>query len=158
MPKIHVKHFALFSLDNALVYPLLLIILLVRSPLVLGDDSTCVISTCYRYYQDLAVNILESLYQEDEMIAYRSLVSDLRYWGKGVTPLTIADDGEAMKFMGRSCCQTFLHRVWLQCMDLGTSSWKVQTLLIWTLATVILSLLHLLTGSFHDRKNKWWVF
>ena len=81
----------------------------------------------HSYFQDLALDTLDNLYEFNRDEAYASLVSVLPFkWGKYVTPLTIADDGEAMRFMGHACCQTFLHLVWLQYMDLDTAYWKVR--------------------------------
>ena len=93
------------------------------------ENLNCLPSWHSSYFEDLAVGIIDYLYKEKEETveaAYLSLVSEVDFWGRDITPLSIADDGGAMRFMGRSCCQTFLRRVWWRHMDLSTASWKVN--------------------------------
>ena len=93
------------------------------SRLAFRDPSgTCI----FRYFQEISIYTLDNLYDFNRDEAYASCVSVLPFkWGKHVTPLSIADDACAMKFMGHSCSQTFLNLVWLQYMDLDTAHWKV---------------------------------
>ena len=85
-------------------------------------SGTCI----FRYFQEISIYTLDNLYDFNRDEAYASCVSVLPFkWGKHVTPLSIADDACAMKFMGHSCSQTFLNLVWLQYMDLDTAHWKV---------------------------------
>ena len=41
------------------------------------------------------------------------------------TTLTIADAAELMDFMGHTCCQTKLNKIWKGKMALYTSTWKI---------------------------------
>ena len=79
-----------------------------------------------RYFQDLALETLDNLYEMNREDAYAALVSVISFhWGQYVTPLAIADDAEAKRFMGHACCQTFLNLLWMHYMDLDTSWWKL---------------------------------
>ncbi len=44
-----------------------------------------------------------------------------------MTPISVARDAGAMRFMGHACCQTYLNLVWLKHMHLNTPYWTVST-------------------------------
>jgi hypothetical protein len=70
------------------------------------------------------------MYQNDAEGAYRVLISELPFdLGPYVTPLVIADDAGAMKFMSQGGCQTYLQRVWKGNMVVETPNWRVSILL-----------------------------
>ncbi|ELT91987.1 hypothetical protein CAPTEDRAFT_196769 [Capitella teleta] len=82
------------------------------------------------YFQELAIQTLDNLYAFNRDEAYSSLVALIPFhWAKYATPLSIADDAGAMRFMGHSCCQTFLNLVWMKYMDLDTPKWKLFPLM-----------------------------
>ena len=79
-----------------------------------------------RYFQTLAVNTLTELYEMNRQEAYVSLVAMLPFdLGRYVTPITIARDASAMRFMSHACCQTYINLVWMKNMDLDTPYWLV---------------------------------
>jgi hypothetical protein len=72
------------------------------------------------------MEILENLYAFDRDEAYASITAVIPFrWSRYATPLHIADDTEAMRFMGHACCQTLLNRIWYKYMDLDTKAWRV---------------------------------
>jgi len=73
------------------------------------------------------MEILDNLYSFDRDEAYSSITAVIPFrWSYYATPLHIAEDTEAMRFMGHACCQTFLNRVWYKYMDLDTKAWRVS--------------------------------
>jgi hypothetical protein len=67
------------------------------------------------------------MYETDAEGAYRVLVSELPFdLGPYITPLVIADDAGAMKFMSQGGCQTYLQRVWKGNMVVETPNWRVS--------------------------------
>ena len=85
-------------------------------------------SISFRHFQDVAIQTLTQLYDLNRKEAYSSLVAAVPFnWGQDVTPISIADDAKAMRFMGHACCQTFLDLVWMKYMELDTHKWKVNT-------------------------------
>ena len=78
--------------------------------------------------EDIAVGILSECYQRDKVMAHKLLVRELETFGH-TTLLTIADSAEQMEFMGHTCCQTKLNKIWKGKMALYTSVWKVGRVL-----------------------------
>ena len=79
-----------------------------------------------RYIQTLSINTLTELYELNRQEAYLNLVAVLPFkWGKYTTPISIARDAEAMRFMGHACCQTYINLVWMKHMNLNTPYWTV---------------------------------
>lgn len=82
----------------------------------------------FRRFQQLAIDLLDYMYEADAEGAYRVLVSELPFdLGPYITPLVIADDAKAMKFMSQGGCQTYLQRVWKGNMVVETPNWRVST-------------------------------
>lgn len=77
-------------------------------------------------WEEIAVGVLNECYLQDKEMAHELLVRDIETWG-GSTLLVISDTAEQMDFMGHSCCQTKLNKIWKGKMALYTSSWKVLT-------------------------------
>ena len=80
-------------------------------------------------FERIALHKLDEWYHDkvDHRKAYASLVTIIPFhWAKHATPLSVANDAEAMNFMEHACCQTFLKYVWMNYMDLDTSYWKVK--------------------------------
>lgn len=77
-----------------------------------------------RDWEDTAVGVLNECYQKDKVTAHSLLTRQIRTWG-GTTLFSIADSAMCMDFMGHSCCQTKLNRIWKGRMALYTSMWKV---------------------------------
>ena len=93
--------------------------------LLVNDNTQFVL--VFRYFQTLAVNTLTELYEMNRQEAYLSLVAMLPFdLGRYVTPITIARDASAMRFMSHACCQTYINLVWMKNMDLGTPYWLVR--------------------------------
>ena len=70
------------------------------------------------------MGVLNECYQKDKVTAHSLLTRKIRSWG-GTTLFSIADSAMCMDFMGHSCCQTKLNRIWKGRMALYTSMWKV---------------------------------
>ena len=78
------------------------------------------------YFEALALATIDNMYEMSREDAYASLVALLPFrWSQNVTPLSIADSAECMRFMGHACCQTLLQLIWMHYMDLDTASWKL---------------------------------
>ena len=73
----------------------------------------------------MAVGVLNECYQKDKVTAHSLLTRKIDIWG-GSTLFSIADSAMSMDFMGHSCCQTKLNRIWKGRMALYTSIWKVD--------------------------------
>ncbi len=81
-------------------------------------------SLCCREWEEIAVGVLNECYQKDKVMAHSLLTRQIHTWG-GSTLFSIADAAVCMDFMGHSCCQTKLNRIWKGKMALYTSFWKV---------------------------------
>ena len=80
----------------------------------------------FRYFENLALVILDKLYAEDRNEAYRNLVAlGPRKLGRSLTPMQIAYDSWATKFLSHACCQTLLNLIWMNSMDLDTPAYKL---------------------------------
>ena len=78
------------------------------------------------YFEHLAVQTIDNMYEMSREETYASLVAQLPFrWSQNVTPLSLADSAECMKFMGHASCQTFLNLIWMRYMDLDTAAWKL---------------------------------
>ena len=67
----------------------------------------------YRYFENLAIETLDNLYQMNREEAYANLVSVIPFhWGQYTTPLSIANDGEAKRsidfYFCKMCSDIFL--------------------------------------------------
>ncbi len=102
----------------------------------------------HRAWEERAVGVLNECYQKDKVMAHSLLTRQLKTWG-GTTLFIIADSSICMDFMGHSCCQTKLNRIWRGRMALYTSMWKVEILLL---------SFHTVTywHVFSDVKKSWW--
>ena len=94
-----------------------------------------------QYFEDLALKLLDEIYQEDPTTAYISLTRDMPFkLGQSITPLSIAADCRAKAFMESECCQTYLQKVWTKNMYLG-SNMKLLLLFLLLLPFVTLPLI-----------------
>ena len=78
-----------------------------------------------REFEELATGVLNECYQRDKHKSHILLIRSLDIWGD-TTVMSIADNAERMTFMGHSCCQTKLNKIWKGKMALYTSMWKVD--------------------------------
>ena len=74
----------------------------------------------------MAVGVLNECYQRDKLLAHDLLIREIDTWGNA-TLMTIAGSAELMDFMGHSCVQTKLNKIWLGKMALYTATWKVDS-------------------------------
>ena len=77
------------------------------------------------------MGVLNECYQRDKDMSHDLLVRENPTWGNS-TLFVMADSSEQMEFMGHSCCQTKLNRIWKGKMALYTPMWKVGTAVLET--------------------------
>ena len=80
----------------------------------------------FRHFENLALNLLDKLYTKDRHEAFRNLMAQESFkLGEYLTPMLIASDSGAKKFLGHTCCQTLLKLIWMNYMDLDTPAYKL---------------------------------
>ena len=80
----------------------------------------------FRHFEKLALNLLDQLYTNDRHEAFRNLMAHESFkLGKHLTPMLLASDSGAKKFLGHTCCQNLLKLIWMNYMDLDTPAYKL---------------------------------
>ena len=80
----------------------------------------------FRHFEMLALSTLDNLYTENRHAAFRNLMAQEPFkLGQYLTPMLIAYDSGAKKFLGHTCCQTLLKLIWMNYMDLDTPAYKL---------------------------------
>ena len=83
------------------------------------------IVTYFRYFENLAIQTIAKIYENKKEDAHRNLLARIPFQlGRAITPLSIANDAQCMKFMGHVSCQTLLHVVWNGHTNSDTSTWR----------------------------------
>ncbi|CAH1793997.1 unnamed protein product, partial [Owenia fusiformis] len=75
-------------------------------------------------WEEIACGVLNECYTRDKQMSHNLLIRKLNTWG-GTTLFSIAEEANKMDFMGLSCCQTKLNKIWKGNMALYTSNWKI---------------------------------
>ncbi|ELT97859.1 hypothetical protein CAPTEDRAFT_204381 [Capitella teleta] len=79
----------------------------------LENEKATLFTTWSLHFENQAVKIVNEMYKRSRKQAYVSINRELPCdVGPYISPLSIAGDSHAINFMGSSCCQTYLQRVW----------------------------------------------
>ena len=74
-----------------------------------SNESFALFST--REFSDLALDLLDRCYKEDNLLTMQQLTVQLDNWSKH-TCLSLAAMAQHQKFMGHACCQVLLNDLW----------------------------------------------
>ena len=86
--------------------------------------------TCYcSIFEKHAVGVLGECYFKDKDLSHLLLVRKIQFWDD-LSLLTVADSASHMTFMGHSCSQTKLNKMWKGEMAVYTAIWKIIVTLI----------------------------
>lgn len=78
------------------------------------------------YFENLAVQTLDHLYEANRHEAYTSLTAHLPFrLSHNVTPLSLADDAVCMRVTGHPCAQTLLILIWMNHLNIDTHPFKL---------------------------------
>jgi hypothetical protein len=134
----------------------------------LENEKANAFTTWSERFEELAASIADEMYKRSRRRAYVSINRELpNNFGPYITPISMADDSHAMKFMGSSCCQTYLQRVWAKNMLLTPRDRFLMPFLamlpILNLPFILLSMKCEETETpeqivRRETKKTWWVF
>ncbi|XP_038045510.1 transient receptor potential cation channel subfamily M member 1-like [Patiria miniata] len=65
-----------------------------------------------RYFEQLAVNVIDECYRTDEILAERLIRCPNKHWG-GKSVLTMAAESDSKTFIAHSCAQSVVKKSWL---------------------------------------------
>jgi transient receptor potential cation channel subfamily M protein 6 len=89
-----------------------------------------------RQFGQLALDVLEKAFKQNEPMAMKLLTYELKNWSNS-TCLKLAVSGGLRPFVSHSCTQMLLTDMWMGRLKMRKNSWlKVHSLAIWGLILV----------------------
>lgn len=91
-----------------------------------------IISITCRYFESIALGILNECFLVDEAKAKSLLIGVLSSYGE-TTPLQLAIEAENKAFISHQCCQNLLNNIWWGRLDELQGKWRVSYPIVNTL-------------------------
>lgn len=102
------------------------------------------VCVCVSEFGQLAVDLLEQSFRQDEMMAMKLLTYELKNWSNS-TCLKLAVSSRLRPFVAHTCTQMLLSDMWMGRLNMRKNSWyKVQLCLPLTLSGSYYSCLYVL--------------